>query len=175
MSAITLSIAKPRLPRLRAVVWILDLAVFAAALVAYASIPTGATTPAGVAPPDGRVVVQQAVGTSHALVVSRPQTLQLIVALHKQKGWFGLRVADAAPDGIAWASTAGAHGVSPMSMVFGRAAGPTVHIEWADGQVQTVQTQSDGVFLAVRPGNVRSAALVILNASGAVVRKVSGP
>jgi len=164
-----------RVPRLRAIVWVLDVAVFLAALVAFASIPTGSTTAAGVAPPDGRVAVQQSVGPARALVVSRPQTLQLIVALHKQKGWFGLRVADTAPDGIAWASTAGAHGVPSMSMVFGRAAGPLVRIRWSDGQEQTVQAQSDGVFLAVRPGDARSLSVSILNATGGIVREVAGP
>ncbi|HEV2686829.1 MAG TPA: hypothetical protein VGW79_09340 [Actinomycetota bacterium] len=177
MSAITLGItgSTRRRPRLRAVMWALDLAVFAAALIAYASIPTGAAAPEGVAPPDGRVVVQQAVGSARALVVSRPQTLQLVVAVHKPKGWFGLRVADTAPDGIAWASTAGAHGVASMSVVFGRAAGPTVRIRWADGQTQTVQAQSDGAFLAARPGDVRSLAVSMFNASGGIVREVSGP
>ena len=164
-----------RVPRLRAIVWVLDVAVFLAAVVAFASIPTGSTTAAGVAPPDGRVAVQQSVGPARALVVSRPQTLQLIVALHKQKGWFGLRVADTAPDGIAWASTAGAHGVPSMSMVFGRAAGPLVRIRWSDGQEQTVQAQSDGVFLAVRPGDARSLSVSILNATGGIVREVAGP
>jgi len=176
MSAIALSPPRAhRRPRLRTIVWALDIAVFLAALVAFASIPTGSPTAAGVAPQDGRVAVQQAVGSARALVVSRPQTLQLIVALHKQKGWFGLRVADTAPDGIAWASTAGAHGVPSMSMVFGRAAGPTVRIRWSDGQTQTVQAQSDGVFLAVRAGDVRSLSVSILNATGGVVREVAGP
>jgi hypothetical protein len=176
MSAI--AVPRPRarrMPRLRSIVWVLDGAVFLAALVAFASIPTGSTTAAGVAPPDGRVAVLQAVGSARALVVSRPQTLQLIVALHKQKGWFGLRVADTAPDGIAWASTAGAHGVPSMSMVFGRAAGPLVRIRWSDGQTQTVQAQIDGVFLAVRAGDVRSLSVSILNATGGIVREVRGP
>ena len=176
MSAIVVPAPRARRgPRLRTIVWVLDVAVFLAALVAFASIPTGSTTAAGVAPSDGRVVVQQAVGPARAIVVSRPETLQLIVAVHKQKGWFGLRVADTAPDGIAWASTAGAHGVPSMSMVFGRAAGPTVRIRWSDGQTQTVQAQSDGVFLAVRAGDARSLSVSILSATGGVVREVAGP
>ena len=177
MSAITLDVGMraQRQPRLRTIVWVLDLAVLLAALVAFASIPTGSTTAAGVAPSDGRVVVQQAVGSARALVVSRPQTLQLIVAIHKQKGWFGLRVADTSSDGIAWASTAGTHGVPSMSVVFGRAAGPIVRIRWADGEVQTVQAQSDGAFLAVRPGEVRSVAVSMLKPSGGIVREVAGP
>lgn len=177
MSVIALELATHarRWPRLRAAVWALDLAVFAAALIAYASIPTGAPTPAAVAPPDGRVAVVQAVGPARALVVSRPQTLQLLVAVHKQKGWFGLRVGDASPDGIAWASTAGAETVPSMSVVFGRAAGPVVRIRWADGQAQLVQVQSDGVFLAARAGDVRSLSVAILNASGGIVREVAGP
>ena len=96
MSAIAVPVAVAparRRPRLRAILWAVDVAVFLGALVAYASIPTGTPTAAGVAPPDGRVVVQQAAGGAVALVVSRPQTLQLLVAVHKQKGWFGLRVA----------------------------------------------------------------------------------
>src|SRR5690242_20571464 len=98
MSAIAVRLPRARrTPRLRTIMWVLDAAVFLAALVAFASIPTGSPTAAGVAPQDGRVVVQQAVGSARALVVSRPETLQLIVALHKQKGWFGLRVADTAP------------------------------------------------------------------------------
>lgn len=176
MSAIVVPAPRARRgPRLRTIVWVLDVAVFLAALVVFASIPTGSTTAAGVAPSDGRVVVQQAVGPARAIVVSRPETLQLIVAVHKQKGWFGLRVADTAPDGIAWASTAGAHGVPSMSMVFGRAAGPTVRIRWSDGQTQTVQAQSDGVFLAVRAGDARSLSVSILSATGGVVREVQGP
>jgi len=176
MSAIVVPAPRARRgPRLRTIVWVLDVAVFLAALVVFASIPTGSTTAAGVAPSDGRVVVQQAVGPARAIVVSRPETLQLIVAVHKQKGWFGLRVADTAPDGIAWASTAGAHGVPSMSMVFGRAAGPTVRIRWSDGQTQTVQAQSDGVFLAVRAGDARSLSVSILSATGGVVREVAGP
>ncbi len=164
-----------RRPRLRAILWAVDVAVFLGALVAYASIPTGTPTAAGVVPPDGRVVVQQAAGGARALVVSRPQTLQLLVAVHKQKGWFGLRVADTAQDGIAWASTAGAEGVPAMSAVFGKATGSSVRIRWADGREQTVQTASDGVFLAVRTGTVRSLSLSILNASGGIVREVAGP
>ena len=164
-----------RTSRVRAIVWALDIAVFLAALVAFASIPTGSTTAAGVAPADGRVVVQRAVGSARALVVSRPQTLQLMVAVHKQKGWFGLRVADTAPDGIAWASTVGARDLPAMSMVFGRAAGPLVRIRWSDDQTQTVEAQSDGVFLALRAGDVRSLTVSMLNASGGVIRQVNGP
>ncbi len=176
MSAIALSVPRPRRwPRARAVLWALDLAVLLSALIAYASIPTGAPTPAGVAPPDGRVVVQQAAGAARALVVSRPQTLELLVAVHKQKGWFGLRVADTAPDGISWATTLGAHGVPALSIVFGSSAGPAVRIRWADGREQVVQASSDGVFLAVRTGTVRSFSVSMLNASGGVERQVAGP
>lgn len=178
MSAIAVPVvvapARRRL-RLRAILWALDVAVFLGALVAYASVPTGTPTAVGVAPPDGRVVVQQVAGGARVLVVSRPQTLQLLVAVHKQKGWFGLRVADTAQDGIAWASTTGAEGVSAMSAVFGKATGSSVRIRWADGREQTVQTASDGVFLGVRTGTVRSLSLSILNASGGIVREVAGP
>ena len=176
MSAIVIRPATAnRWPRLRAIVWTLDIAVLLAALIAFASIPTGAPTAAGVAPPDGRVVVQQAVGDASVLVVARPETLQLLVAVHKQKGWFGLRVADTAPDGIAWASTGGAHGVPALSAVFGRAAGTTVRIRWSDGQETVAAVQSDGTFLGARGGVERSIGVAILNGSGAIVRQVAGP
>jgi hypothetical protein len=60
-------------------------------------------------------------------------------------------------------------------MLFGRAAGPLVRIRWSDGHMQTVHAQSDGVFLAVRPGDVRSLTVSMINASGGVIRQVSGP
>ena len=176
MSAIAIQPATVRRwPRLRAIVWTLDIAVLLAGLIAFASIPTGAPSPAGVAPADGRVVVQQAVAGASALVVARPETLQLLVAVHKAKGWFGLRVADTAPDGIAWASTAGARGVPALSAVFGRATGATVRIRWSDGTETIATVQSDGTFLAARAGVERSVSVAILNVSGGIVRQVAGP
>ena len=178
MSAINHTLHAPR-ARLgaptRRVLWALTLATLAAAIIAYASVPTGAATPVGVVPHDGRLVVEQPAGAARALVAARPQTLQLIVAVHKQKGWFGLRVADAAADGVAWASTAGARDVPALSAVFGRAEGASVLIRWADGEEQTATVQSDGVFLAVRTGRVRSLSLTIRNGSGGTVREVAGP
>jgi len=162
-------------PRARQALWALTFATLAAAIIAYASIPTGAPSAAGVVPADGRLVVEQPVAGARAIVAARPQTLQLIVAVHRQKGWFGLRVADTPADGIAWASTAGAHAVPALSAVFGRADGVSVRVRWADGVVQTALVQSDGVFLASRTGSARSLAVTILDAKGATVREVPGP
>ena len=178
MSAITDVLAAPRArlgPRARQALWALTLATLAAAIIAYASIPTGASSPAGVVPRDGRLVVEQPAGSARAIVAARPQTLQLIVAVHKPKGWFGLRVADTSTDGFSWASTAGARGVPALSAVFGKADGASVRVRWADGTQTTAVVQSDGVFLAVRMGRIRSLSLAILDARGRILKEVPGP
>jgi hypothetical protein len=46
---------------------------------------------------------------------------------------------------------------------------------WADGAQLTVRAQSDGTFIAVHDGSVRSLSVAMLNAAGGIIRQVAGP
>jgi hypothetical protein len=178
MSAVAIGRTPARIgsrPMLRRALWTLDIAVLAAALVAFASHPTGAPTPDGVVPGDGRLVVMQSVGSARVLVAARPQRFELIVAVRRQKGWFGVRAGQTTTGSIAWAGTSGARDVPALSAVFGTASGPLVRITWADGSTQEVAAASDGIFLAARAGHVASTSVVMMARSGHVISEIRGP
>lgn len=167
---------RARIPaRARSILWAVDLAVLAAALVVFASNPTGAPTAATVVPADGRLVVEQPVGDARVLLAARPQRFDLIVAVRREKGWFGVTAGSAQPGGIAWAATNGASGIPSLSAVFGTVTAAAVRVRWSDGVVQTVRAASDGAFLASRPGHVRSEAVQLLGGDGRILDQVAGP
>jgi hypothetical protein len=157
--------------------WVFGAALFvcAAALVAFASLPTGAATPEGVVPGGARVVTTKPVGEARALLASESGELRLHVAYKGPKRWLGVRLKPAPPGAAAvWAGTTGEGGVPALSAVYGRVGGAAVRVEWADGRVSTELAASDGMYLAVRPGRVAAARVVVLDDSGIVVTEVAG-
>jgi len=155
--------------------WVLGAAglVFAAALVLFAALPTGAASPEGVVPDGARLVASRTVGDSRALLASESGELRLHVAYPGPKRWLGVALKPA-PAGAAavWAATTGKEGVPALSAVYGRVNGVSVQVELADGRVTAESAASDGTYLAVRPGRVGAARVVVLDETGAVVAEV---
>jgi len=146
-----------------------------AALVVFASLPTGAATRDAVVPSDARVAATRPVGDARVLLLSQRGRLRLLVAYHRSKGWFGVRVAPA-PQGspVAWAATRGSRGIPSLSAVYGRVDGARVGVGWADGSESESVVGSDGAYLAVRRGRVRVAGVVVTAVDGST-SNLAGP
>jgi hypothetical protein len=142
-----------------------------AALVAFASLPTGAATRDAVVPADARVAATGTVGDTRVLLLSQRGRLRLLVVYHRAKGWFGVPVAPA-PQGspVAWAGTRGSAVVPSLSAVYGRVEGSAdrshVRVRWADGHQTVTSPASDGAYLAVRRGRVRAADVAVVAVDG---------
>jgi hypothetical protein len=152
-------------------------AIAVAGIVALAVRPTGEATLTGVVPSDGRVVQARAIRGARVLLVSRPRGLRLLVAYRLDKGWFAAR-APAPPSGseIAWISTKGDAHIPTLSAVYGRVDGASVvRVRWFDGRVTSARAGSDGAFLLLRNGRMRSGIVIVFDSRGAIVRKVRGP
>jgi hypothetical protein len=150
--------------------------VLGAALVGLASLPTGASRADAVVASDGRVAGETRVGDVKVLLVSKGGRLGVVVAYRDDKGWFGVPVEDAPRDAtIAWAATPGGGRVPALSTVYGRVAGASVDVRWADGRVSHAATATDGTFVVARRGRVRSSSVVVRATAGAVVSEVHGP
>jgi hypothetical protein len=163
----------PRTPR---AVLIAAGVLLVVALIGLASLPTGAATANGTVPDGRRVAAAATVSDVRVMLLSSSRRLGLLVAYEGEKGWHGVEV-DPAPRGAvaAWAATTGAGDVPALSAVYGQADGVKVRVRWSDGRTNEVTTESDGTYLIVRPGRVRSDHVTILGEDGAVVTEVEGP
>jgi hypothetical protein len=157
--------------RLRHAITAVAVVAIVAALVAFASMPTGAATRDAVVPADARVAATGAVGDARVLLLSQRGRLRLLVAYHRSKGWFGVPVAPA-PQGspVAWAATRGSSVVPSLSAVYGRTDGSPVGVQlrvrWADERQTLATPASDGAYLVVRRGRVRVADVSVVAADG---------
>ena len=153
--------------RLRHAITGVAVVAIVAALVVFASLPTGAATRDAVVPADARVAATGAVGGARVLLLSQRGRLRLLVAYHRAKGWFGVPVAPA-PQGspVAWAATRGSGVVPSLSAVYGRVDGVQLRVRWADRREAQVAPASDGAYLVVRRGRVRVADVSVVAADG---------
>ncbi|MEY2569640.1 MAG: hypothetical protein QOE35_4169 [Actinomycetota bacterium] len=102
--------------------------------------------------------------------------MQILVAYHRDEGWHGVEVpAPPARSAAAWAATRGGAGVPALSVVYGRADGARVKVEWIDGQLTETTVGADHAYLLARRGHVRSKSVSALGADGAVLSTVKGP
>ena len=163
----------PRVPRL---LQVSAGVLLVAALIGLASLPTGAASAAATVPDGRRLAASAAVADVRVMVVSAAGRLNLVVAYKGEKGWHGVDV-DPAPRGAvaAWAATRGAGEVPALSAVYGRADGPRVRVQWADGRTADAVTASDGTYLVARAGRVRSQQVTVVGDDGAVIIEVRGP
>jgi hypothetical protein len=155
--------------RLRHAITGVAVVVLVAALVAFASLPTGAATRDAVVPADARVAATGAVGDARVLLLSQRGRLRLLVAYHRSKGWFGVPVAPAPPGSpVAWAATRGSGIVPALSAVYGCIDGvqSKVRVRWADGRGTDASPAGDGAYLVVRRGRVRVADVSVVAADG---------
>lgn len=152
------------------------LSVLLVALVWLASLPTGVDSPARTVAEGSRLAASVKVADVEVLIVSKRGALSVQVAYPTPKGWLGAPLRAAPSNAVAaWAGTEGDGAIPALAVVFGRAPGASVEIEWADGRRSTVRTASDGVYVAARDRNVGSARVRVLNAAGASVIEIEGP
>lgn len=150
--------------------------VFSAGLAAVAALPTGTPSLSGVVPNTARLAAVSNVGSTRVLLLSGLHGLQVQVAYHTAKGWLAISAptTQVAP-AVGWTGTPGADPVPALSAVYGRAAGQTIRVDWADGLVQTVAVDADGTWLAARHGDVTSSRISVLGSDGSVVLQLKGP
>ena len=146
------------------------------ALIGLAALPTGASTPEGVVPKNARVAARSQVHDARVMLLSESGRLRVLVAYPGDKGWFGVQVRrPPATASVAWAATRGTDDIPALTVVYGRLDGARVRVRWQDGDAQEVAPASDGTFLAVRAGRVRSDAVEVLAPDGALLTLVEGP
>lgn len=147
------------------------------ALVAVAGFPTGERSPAALVPPAGRLAAQTAIDDVRVLLTVQEGELVGIVAYKGEKGWLGIDlepVAGSTP--AAWAATDGADGDAPvpaMSMVYGRADGANVEVEWSDGRTDRAATARDGAYVVARRGRVSVENVIVLDDDGGTLLEVT--
>jgi hypothetical protein len=108
--------------------------------------------------------------------VSRHGALSAHVAYESAKGWLDLGLPSAPTGAVAaWAGTGGRGPIPALSAVYGRAPGSTVEVLWTDGTETSVRTQSDGVYLTARSGQVRAAHVKVLAEDGTTTLEIDGP
>ena len=150
--------------------------VVVVALVWLASVPTGADSAAATVGQGSRLAATAPVGDVEVLLVARSGALSVHVAYPGPKGWLSVRLPAAPSTAVAaWAATEGTGPIPALSVVYGRAAGTTAVVRWADGEETTVQAASDGVYVAARDTRVASEHVRILDATGATILEVDGP
>lgn len=145
-------------------------------LVLLASLPTGAPTASRTVAPGARLAARAHAADVEVLVVSKAGTLSAQVAYESTKGWLSAPL-KASPSNVvaAWTGTRGHGPIPALAIVYGRAPGRSVRVEWADGKRSTVRTASDGVYVLTRDRYVRSRSVRVLDDSGAVVLTIEGP
>jgi hypothetical protein len=149
-----------------------------AGVVGLASIPSGASSPAGTVSNSARITARTSVGAARLLLVTEGGRLQLVVAHRRHGDWFGVPVdRPPADSAAAWAATRGGGGVPPLSAVYGRAqrAAAGVHVTWTDGRASDIVPARDGSWLVAREGHVRSRQVTVTDAAGAVLSDIKGP
>lgn len=152
------------------------LSVLVIALVWLASLPTGADSPARTVIEGSRLAASVEVADVEVLIVSKRGALSVQVAYPTSKGWLGAPLPAAPSNAVAaWAATSGDGAIPALAVVYGRAPGASVEIEWADGRRTTVPTASDGVYVAARGRYVRWARVRVVDAAGASVVEIDGP
>ena len=150
-------------------------AIVVAAVVGLFVMPTGASSAAAVVPEGARVRTPAVVRDAQVMLLTRNDTMHLLVAYERDGGWHGVPVAPPPADSAAaWAATRGGTGVPPMSAVYGRADAARVKVAWADGTTNEAPIVR-GTWLVARPGHVRSKSVTVLAADGAVVSTIEGP
>lgn len=144
-------------------------------LVYVASLPTGTDSPERTVATGSRLAAQAAVDEVEVMVISSHGDLSVQVAYESAKGWLAAALPSAPANSIAaWTGTKGSGPIPALSAVFGRAPGTSLEIAWADGERTTVDTASDGVFLAVRDRYVIATLVRVLDASGATILEIEG-
>ncbi len=146
------------------------------ALVLLASFPTGSDSAARTVPGGARLAASANAADVEVLVISTHGDLAVQVAYRGPKGWLSTSLPAAPTDTIAsWTGTKGTGPIPALSVVYGRAPGTKVTVEWADGERTTVTTKSDGVFVAVRDSYLRSRSVSVFDDAGATVLEIEGP
>lgn len=153
--------------------------VFAAGVVAAASLPTGSPSVEGVVPSGARMAARQTVGPVDVLlVVEAGSSLRVEIAYRRAKGYFDVLLDRPPATGAAavWAGTAGTGDIPALSAVYGRAPAParSVEVTWTDGRVTTALVEA-GTYLSAREGLLRSKSVRVLARDGSVVSEVPGP
>lgn len=154
-------------------------AVFAAGVIAAASLPTGSPSVEGVVPSGARLAQRETVGGAEVLlVVEAGGGLRVEVAYRKDKGYLGvlLERPPATTAAVAWAGSGGTGDIPALSAVYGRspAGARSVEVTWADGRV-TRSAVEGGTYLSAREGLVRSSKVRVLAGDGSVLTEVPGP
>ena len=151
-------------------------ALLVAGLVGLAALPTGSTSPATAVPSDARVSSSRTVGPVRVLLLSRRGRLQVLIAYHQAKGWFGVPVDPAPPGAVAaWTATRGSKTIPALSAVYGRTEAATARVTWRDGRVDTTAVGRDGNYLVVRRGRAVGGKVELLKGDGSVLTTVQGP
>jgi|GEM_PF-2845344 len=152
------------------------LSVLLVALVWLASFPTGADSAARTVGDGSRLAASAEVADVEVLIVSERGALSVRVAYPSPKGWLGAPLPAAPSDAVAgWVGTRGDGAIPALAVVYGRAPGTTVEVEWADGRQSTARTASDGVYVAARDRYVESVKVRFLDASGTTILEIDGP
>ncbi len=152
------------------------LSVLFVALVWLASLPTGAGSPEATVGEGSRLAARATVGDVEVLVIASGGALSVQVAYPSPKGWLSARLPAAPSTAVAaWAATVGQGPIPALSVIYGRAPGASVEVEWADGERTSVRPRRDGVYVAVRNRRVASARVIVRDDDGAIVAEVDGP
>lgn len=152
------------------------LSVLLVALVWLASVPTGADSAARTVGEGSRLAARAEVADVEVLILSERGALSVQVAYPSPKGWLGAPLPAAPSNAVAaWAGTRGEGAIPALAVVYGRAPGSTVEVEWADGRRTTVRAASDGVYVAARDRYVASVKVRVLDAAGASILEIEGP
>lgn len=152
------------------------LSVLLIALVWLASLPTGADAPARTVGEGARLAASAEVADVEVLIVSKRGALSVQVAYRSPKGWLGAPLPAAPSNAVAaWAGTNGDGPIPPLAVVYGRAPGSSVEVEWADGRRTMVRATSDGVYVAARDRYVESVRVHFFDAAGTSVLTIEGP
>ena len=150
--------------------------VLVAGLLGAAAQPTGRATAEGVVGRAARVASRTDVADVAVLLTVERGDLALVVAYHRDKGWFGVPV-DAVPAGAAtaWTATRGGGPVPPLSAAYGRTEpNERVRVIWSDHRTATVAAARDGLWVVARGGRVELERVDHLAADGTVARTEAG-
>jgi len=149
------------------------LSVLVIALVLLASLPTGADSAARAVPEGARLATSATVGEVEVQVLSSHGALSVQVAYEGPKGWLAAALPAPPADGVVmWTGTRGQGPVPAFTAVHGRVPGVSVVVEWADGRRDTVETTSDGVFVAVRDRLLGASSIRVLDEAGTIVLEI---
>jgi len=151
-------------------------ALLVAGLIGLAALPTGSSSPATAVPSDARLSFSRTVGPVRVLLLSRRGRLQVLIAYHQAKGWFGVLVDPAPPGALAaWTASRGSASIPALSAIYGRTEAATARVTWRDGRIDTTAVGRDGNYLVVRRGRTAAIKVELLNQDGTVATTVQGP